>query len=116
MIDEITRVLNGKSDNVELKAEKIELNKVLDLIKESAKIGGKILSLEMDILSFASDIKKESEKYDEYISKMGKLEASAKELGVTELESEAKSVINEYKQSKKRAESMFSAVTSAIKR
>ena len=55
MIDEITRVLNGKSDNVELKAEKIELGVVQDIEKLSSKLKSEIKS----ILSLQNEANKE---------------------------------------------------------
>ena len=51
-----------------LASEKVELNAVEDTMKKAAKIGGKILSLESDILSAASDIKKLSSDYTQYIN------------------------------------------------
>lgn len=58
MIDEITRALNGKSDNVDLKAEKIELGIIQDIDKLNSKLKGDLKS----ILSLQSDALKERSK------------------------------------------------------
>jgi predicted nucleic acid-binding Zn-ribbon protein len=103
-------------DEVNLASEKVELNKVEDLMKEGGKIGGNIKSLEMEILSMANDIKKESSKYDSLISEMSKLEKAAKELGVDNVAKDATEAIKFYKDRQRRADSMLNAVKGAIKR
>ena len=57
MINEITRALNGMSDKVDLKAEKIEFGKLQDLDKEFSK-------LKSDSDSIAKEAKSAANKLD----------------------------------------------------
>mgnify|MGYP003132740741 CR=1 FL=1 len=103
----------------ELQAEgkiKVELNKVEDTIKAAAKIGGKILSKQADILSDANDIVKLANGYDEYIRQLKAYEKSAKELGIDKVAKDAAEAIKHYNNKIKQADKMLSAVKSAIKR
>ena len=103
-------------EEVNLSAETVELNKVEDLIKEGGKIGGGIKSLEIEILSMANKIKKESEKYNALISELTKLEKAAKDLGVDKMAKDAADSISFYKNKQKKADQMLNAVKGAIKR
>jgi soluble cytochrome b562 len=96
--------------------KRVELNKVEDTIKAAAKIGGKILSKEMDILGDADDIVKLANGYDEYIRQLKAYEKSAKELGIDKVAKDAAEAIKHYNNKIKQADKMLSAVKSAIKR
>ena len=116
MRQEIYNALFSEKKEVELSKMEVNLNKVEDLMKTAAKIGGAILSKEADILSIATDIKKEAEKYNSIISEMTRLEKAAKELGIDSVVKEASDAISYYEASIKKADSMLNAVKGAIKR
>ena len=98
------------------KPQKVELNAVEDTIKAAAKIGGKILSKEADILALANDIVKLANGYSEYIKKLKVFEKQAKELGINKIAKEASESITFYNNKIKRADKMLSQVKTAIKR
>jgi hypothetical protein len=116
-MSELKNVLKHlNKEEVKLSSEKVELNKVEDLMKEGGKVGGAIKGFEMEILSFANKIKSEASKYDSLISEMTKLEKAAKELGVDNVAKDAADAISFYKNKQKRADQMLNAVKGAIKR
>jgi len=112
----IYNALFKEPKEVELSKMEVNLNKVEDLMKTAAKIGGTIMSKESDILSIAGDINKEAEKYNSIISEMTRLEKAAKELGIDSVVKEAADAVSFYKSKIKRADSMLNAVKGAIKR
>tara|TARA_R110000764_G_scaffold231989_1_gene323944 strand:+ start:292 stop:657 length:366 start_codon:yes stop_codon:yes gene_type:complete len=116
--EQILSALNKlvRENKTELKAEKIELNAVEDTIKAAAKIGGKVISKESDILGLAGDIVKLANGYGEYIKELKGFEKQAKELGVDKLAKDASEAITFYNNKIKRADKMLSAVKTAIKR
>ena len=116
--EQILSALNEiiKESKTELKAEKVELNAVEDTIKAAAKIGGKVLSKEADILGLAEDIVKLANGYEKYIKELKSFEKQAKELGVDKLAKDAAEAITFYNDKIKRADKMLSQVKSAIKR
>jgi len=108
--------LNLHNESVELSAERIELNKVEDTIKEAAKIGGKIMSLESDILAGANEIKSLSSKYDKYIKELKQYQKIAKELGVDKMAKDAAEAVTHYESKIKKADKMLQNVKDAIRR
>jgi len=105
-----------QESKTELKSKKVELNAVENTIKAAAKIGGKILGMEADILGLADDIVKLANGYEKYIKELKGFEKQAKELGVDKLAKDASEAISFYNDKIKRADKMLSAVKSAIKR
>lgn len=108
--------LNLHRESVELSAERIELNKVEDTIKEAAKIGGKIMSVESDILAGANEIKSLSSKYDKYIKELKQYQKIAKELGVDKMAKDAAEAVTHYESKIKKADKMLQNVKDAIRR
>ena len=104
------------SDKTELGTHKVELNKIDDTIKEGAKIGGKILGIESDILSLANKIKSLSNGYNKYISDLKKYKEIAKELGENKLLKDADEAITFYEKKLSKANKMLENVKEAIKR
>ena len=100
----------------ELASERVELNVVEDTMKKAAKIGGKILGLESDILSKANDIKKLSSDYTQYINQMKDFEKKAKDLGIENVAKEAREAAKHYEDKIKKADKMLNNVKAAIKR
>lgn len=64
MIDEITRALNGKSDKVDLKAEKIELGKLQDLQADFDKQVSTFDKINATIRNAASQMAEHTGKFD----------------------------------------------------
>ena len=127
-VDKMQKMSDNKPTNYEIlsalneiiretnKPQKVELNAVEDTIKAAAKIGGKILSKEADILELANDIVKLANEYSEYIKKLKVFEKQAKELGINKIAKEASESITFYNNKIKRANKMLSQVKTAIKR
>ena len=113
--ERIYRKLNLHRESVELSAERIELNKVEDTIKEAAKIGGKILGIESDILASANEIKSLSSKYDKYIKELKQYQKIAKELGVDKMAKDAAEAVTHYESKIKKADKMLQNVKEAIR-
>ena len=100
----------------ELASERVELNVVEDTMKKAAKIGGKILGLESDILSIANNIKKLSSDYSQYINQMKDFEKKAKDLGINNVAKAAGEAAKHYEDKIKKADKMLNNVKAAIKR
>ena len=111
-IERVFEALN----KVELKSEKVELNKVEDTIKDAGKIGGKILGIESDILASANEIKSLSSKYDKYIKELKQYQKIAKELGVDKMAKDAAEAVAHYENKIKKADKMLQNVKAAIKK
>tara|TARA_R110002153_G_scaffold268430_1_gene433193 strand:- start:344 stop:691 length:348 start_codon:yes stop_codon:yes gene_type:complete len=111
-IERVFETLN----KVELKSEKVELNKVEDTIKDAGKIGGKILGIESDILASANEIKSLSSKYDKYIKELKQYQKIAKELGVDKMAKDAAEAVAHYENKIKKADKMLQNVKAAIKK
>lgn len=112
----LKKLFSEKEQSVELAEVHIELNAVVELQREAAKIGGQILSLEMDILSKAENIKKLSAQYDGFIKQFKDFEIKAKELGVDIVVNQAKESITFYQDKIKRADKYLSTIQSLTKR
>ena len=115
-LNKVFSKLAKEDKKTELASEKVELNIVEDTIKKAAKIGGKILNLESDILSKANDIKKLSADYTQYINQFKDFEKKAKDLGIDNVAKEASESAKHYEDKIKRADKMLNNVKAAIKR
>lgn len=89
MIDEITRKLNGNSDKVDLKAEKIELGLAEDILKEISNANKDIknyLTSATSISSLASKAVSDGNSYVQSAVKIDKIlttmKSKATELGI----------------------------------
>ena len=112
----VNKLSQAEKKEVNLASEKIELNIVEDTIKKAAKIGGKIMGLESDILGAANEIKKLSGDYTQYINQFKDFEKKAKDLGIDNVAKEANEAAKFYENKIKRADKMLNNVKAAIKR
>jgi len=103
-------------EETQLASHEVELNAVVELQKGAAKIGGQILSLEMDILSKANDMKKLSTQYENFIKQFREFEVKAKELGIDAVANQAKESVDFYNEKIKRADRYLTTIQGLTKR
>ncbi len=104
------------TEKTELAKHEVELNAVVELQKTAGKIGGQILSLEMDILAKANDMKKLSSQYDSIINQFKDFEVKAKELGVDTVMNQAKESVIFYQEKIRRADKYLTTIQALTKR
>jgi len=104
------------TEKVELAKHEVELNAITELQKLAGKVGGQILSLEMDILSKADDMKKLASQYNGFINQFKEFEVKAKELGIDTVANQAKESVDFYNEKIKRADKYLTTIQALTKR
>ena len=111
----LQNVYNKLGDKTELAKHEVELNAIDELRKGAGKIGGQILSLEIDILASADKMKKLSSEYLPMIAKFKDYEIKAKELGVDIVMNQSKEAAAFYQEKIKRADKYLTTIQALTK-
>ena len=115
IIADITAKVEAKLLKIELAKHEVELNALDEVMKVAGKLGGQILSLEMNILANADKMKKLSSEYLPIIAKFKDLEIKAKELGVDTIMNRSKEAVAFHQEKIKRADRYLTTIQSLSK-